>query len=66
MAEKIKATTEVTFICADCGDELDTADRGGRYDETTTSVEVTPCRKCLKEASEEGYENGVKSAEEES
>ena len=66
MAETIKATTEVTFKCAECGAELDANDTGGRYDDTTTEISVMPCAVCLDAAKDKAFEDGAASVEKES
>jgi len=57
MKSDIEITVAVELRCKECGDEL--SFEFDQYNE----FEVEPCERCLKEASESGYDEGYQKGE---
>jgi len=54
---------EVAIYCT-CGEELDTeVTEASQYNRWRTSVDVTPCEKCLDAAEEKGFAKGEESVD---
>lgn len=58
MAE-ITVSAQIGLFCEGCGGELDAT-----YNERLEELTAAPCRDCLKEEREEGYDEGFAEAKE--
>lgn len=59
----MEITTEVDFeiTCAECGSSL-VINNEALDSKMNITLEIKPCQKCLNNAEDKGYDNGIKSA----
>lgn len=57
-------TIDMTVDCEKCGSRLKAT--GGNYSNGTAYVDAEPCKTCLEEAREEGYQDGYSTGANES